>query len=77
MKFSFLLIERNDILKEIQNLKQITRIPTKFVTNNSDLFADFIFTNSNYSIMQSPFLSLLKLTNIYPVHKKRLENIKR
>ena len=77
MKFSFLLIERNDILKEIQNLKQITRIPTKFVKNNSDLFADFIFTNSNYSIMQSPFLSLLKLTNIYPAHKKRLENIKR
>ena len=43
---------------------------TKVIKNNSDLVVDFIFTNLNDSIAQSTFPSLLKPTNITPVHKK-------
>ena len=64
-------MKKNDILKQIRiKSKQDSDIPTKLVKNNSDLFADFIFTNLRDSIAQSTFLSLLKLANITPVHKK-------
>ena len=62
-------------LKEIKNFPinkamQDSDIPTKLIKNKSDLFVDFIFTNLNDSIAQSTFPSLLKLTNVTPVHKK-------
>ena len=66
---------KNIILKEIKNLQvykatQDSDIPRKLIKNNSDLFVGFIFTNLNDSIAQSTFPSLIKLTNITPVHKK-------
>ena len=74
-RFNFSFVDKEDILKEIKNLKsnkatQNTDIPTKLIKENSDIFADFIFENLNDSISQSVFPSALKLANITPVHKK-------
>ena len=74
-RFNFSFADKEDILKEIKNLKankatQNTDIPTKLIKENSDIFADFIFENLNDSISQSVFPSALKLANITPVHKK-------
>ena len=73
--FNFLFVDKEDILKEIKNLKankatQNTDIPTKLTKENSVIFADFIFENLNDCISHSVFLSALKLANITPVHKK-------
>ena len=73
--FNFLFVDKEDILKQIKNLKankatQNTDIPTKFIKENSDIFADFIFENLNDSISHLVFPSPLKLANITPVHKK-------
>ena len=73
--FNFLFVDKEDILKEIKNLKankatQNTDIPTKLIKENSDIFADFIFENLNDCISHSVFPSALKLANITPVHKK-------
>ena len=45
--FNFLFVDKEDILKEIKNLKtnkatQNTEIPTQLIKENSDIFADFI-----------------------------------
>ena len=74
-RFNFSFVDKEDILKEIKNLKlnkatQNTDIPIKLIKENSDIFADFIFGNLNDSISQSVFPSALKLANITPVHKK-------
>ena len=71
--FNFLFVDKEDILKEIRNLKvatQNTDIPTKLIKENSDIFADFIFGNLNDCISHSVFPSALKLAKITPVHKK-------
>ena len=73
-RFNFSFVDKEDILKEIKNLKgnkatQNTDIPTKLIKENSDIFADFIFENLNDSISQSVFPSALKLANITLVHK--------
>ena len=73
--FNFSFVDKEDILKEIKNLKankatQNTDIPTKLIKENSDIFVDFIFENLNDSISQSVFPSALKLANITPVQKK-------
>ena len=44
--FSFSQVERDEIIKEINNLKtnkatQSTDIPTKLIKENSDIFGDF------------------------------------
>ena len=49
-RFNFSLVDKEDILKEIKNLKankatQNTNIPTKLIKENSEIFADFIFEN--------------------------------
>ena len=46
--FYFSFVDKEDILKEIKNLKankatQNTDIPTKLIKENSDIFVDFIF----------------------------------
>ena len=74
-RFSFSFVVKEDILKEIENLKakkatQNTDISTKLSKENSEIFADFIFENLNDSLSQSVFPSALKLANITPVHKK-------
>ena len=73
--FNFLFVDKEDILKEMKNLKankatQNTDILTKLIKENSDIFADFIFENLNDSISHPVFPSALKLANITPVHKK-------
>ena len=73
--FKFEFVDKEDILKEIKNLKtnktkQNTDIPTNLIKEILDVFADFIFENLNDSISQSLFPSVLKLANITLVHKK-------
>ena len=73
--FNFLFVDKEDILKEMKNLKvnkatQNTDILTKLIKENSDIFADFIFENLNDSIFHPVFPSALKLANITPMHKK-------
>ena len=73
--FNILFVDKEDILKEIKNLKvnkatQNTDIPTKLIKKNLVIFADFIFENLNDSISYSVFPSALNLANITPVHKK-------
>ena len=73
--FNFSFVDKEDILKEIKNLKenkttQNTDIPTKLIKESSEMFEDFIFENLNDSISQTVFQSALKLANIKPVHKK-------
>ena len=79
--FSFSFVNKEDILKEIKNLKankatQHTDIPTKLIKKILDIFPDFIFENLNDSISQLVFPSALKLANITPVHKKVSESKK-
>ena len=64
-RFNFSFVDKEDILKEIKNLKankatQNTDIPTKLIKENSDIFADFIFENLNDSISQSVYLSVTR-----------------
>ena len=74
-RFNFSFVDKEDILKEIKNLKvnkptQNTDIPTKLIKENLDIFAVLIFENLNDIISQSVFPSALNLANITPVHKK-------
>ena len=73
--FSFSQVERDEIIKEINNLKtnkatQSTDIPTKFIIENFDIFGDFIFENFNNSVFYSIFPSPMKNAIITPVYKK-------
>ena len=47
-----------------------TDITTKFIKNNADFFAEFVFISLNKWIEQSVFQSKLKLANITAAHKK-------
>ena len=55
---------------------EITDILTKCIKDSADIFADFVFLNLDNCIEQSVFPSVVKLTNIVPVHKKHLNNLK-
>ena len=73
--FSFSQVERDEIIKEINNLKtnkatQITDIPTKLIKENSDIFGDFIFENFINSVFYSIFPSPMKNAIIPPVYKQ-------
>ena len=73
--FSFSQVERDEIIKEINNLKtnkatQSTDIPTKLIKENSDIFGDFIFENFNNSVFYPNFLSPMKNVIIALVYKK-------
>ena len=74
--FSFKNVEKEGILKELNNLNvnkatQNTDIPTKIIMENSDIFGHFIFSNLNGCINNtSLYPSPLKMTDITPVHKK-------
>ena len=57
--FLFKNVQKEEILKELNNVKinkatQNTDIPTKIITENSDIFGDFIFSNLNYRINLIP-----------------------
>ena len=71
LSFTFSQVERDEIMKEINNLKtnkatQSTDIPSK---ENSDIFGDFVFGNYNNCVSCSIFLNSLKNAIIAPVHK--------
>ena len=61
--FNFSQVERDETMKEINNLKtskttQSTDIPAKLIKENSDIFGDFSFANYNncvsYPVFQTP-----------------------
>ena len=55
---------------------QDTDIPTKFVKENADIFANVLVSNLNDSIEKSNFPSILKNATITPVFKKGDRNSK-
>ena len=66
--FSFSKIGHDEIMKELNNLDtnkaiQNTDIPTKLIKENSDIFANFIFENLNYSISQFYFSNFYEKCN--------------
>ena len=73
--FLFTGIDKEDILKEIQNLdaskaSQDTDVPTKILKLNANTFADFLHAGFNEFGKKSEFPSVLKQANITPVYKK-------
>ena len=75
------VVEKEAIFKEINLLQsnkstQNTDILTKCIKDGADIFADLVFLNLDNCIEQSVFPSVVKLTNIVPVHKKHLINLK-
>ena len=73
--FSFSQAERDEIMKEINNLQtnkatQSTYITSKLIQENSDIFGDFIFGNYNKCVSNSIFSNSLKNTIVTRVHKK-------
>ena len=80
LSFSFSQTERDEIMKEIKNLKtnkatQSTDIPTKIIKENYDIFGDFIFENYNNCVSNSIFPNSLKNAIIKPVHKKKVQKL--
>ena len=75
MSFSFSQVERDEIMKEINNLKtnkttRSTDISTKCIKKNSDVSGDFILGNYNNCVSYSIFPNSLKNAIIIPVHKE-------
>ena len=76
--FSFDLVSSDTIFKEILSLdtKKATHsndVPTKItkiVKANADLFSFFVSNAFNEFVISSKFLSVLKLADVKPVHKK-------
>ena len=74
--FSFDLVSSDTIFKEILSLdtKKATHsndVPTKIVKANADLFSIFVSNAFNESVISGKFLSVLKLADVKPVHKKK------
>ena len=73
--FLFTGIDKEEILKEIQNLGaskacQDTDVPTKIPKENADIFAHFLHASFNKFVKNSEFPSVLEQANIAPVYKK-------
>ena len=73
--FSFDLVSSDTIFQEIVSLdtKKATHsndVPTKIVKANADLFSIFASNAFNESVISCKFLSVLKLADVKPVHKK-------
>ena len=71
--FSFNLVSSDTIFKEILSLdtKKATHsndVPTNIVKANADLFSIFVFNAFDESVISGKFLSVLKLTDVKPVH---------
>ena len=74
--FSFDLVSSDTIFKEILSLdtKKATHgndVPTKTVKADADLFSIFLSNAFSESVISGKFLSVLKLANGKPVHKKK------
>lgn len=79
--FNLSLLKKKLFLKRLTFCNQINqqKIPTSLLNvckDGADIFADFVFLNLDNCIEQSVFPSVVKLTNIVPVHKKHLINLK-
>ena len=79
--FTFNHITKEDVIKEIKNLDvlkalQEDDIPTKIITENSDIFSNFIYQSFNNMIDVCIFPISLKLGNITPVYKEGPKNSK-
>ena len=79
--FTFNHITKEDVIKEIKNLdalkaQQEDDIPTKIITENSDIFSNFIYQSFNNMIDVCIFPISLKLGNITPVYKEGPKNSK-
>ena len=76
LSFSFFQVQRDEIMKKVNNLKtnkatQTTDIPTKRTKVNSDIFfEDFSFGNYNNCVSYSVFPNSLKNGIKTLVHKK-------
>ena len=71
--FTFNHITKEDVIKEIKNLDALKAlqeddIPTKIITENSDIFSNFIYQSFNNMIDVCIFPISLKLANITPVY---------
>ena len=81
LSFSFSQVERDEIMKEINNLKtnkatQSTSIPTKLMKKNSDIFGDLIIGNYNNCVSYSIFPNSLKNAITTPLHKEGAKRLK-
>ena len=79
--FTFNHITKEDVIKEIKNLDALKAlqeddIPTKIITENSDIFSNFIYQSFNNMIDVCIFPISLKLGNITPVYKEGPKNSK-
>ena len=73
-KFSFSLVQYDDILKKVRNLdtakaSKQTDITTKILKHNSEYFAEYFYDNINYCIENSNFPSDLKSADVTPYKK--------
>ena len=74
--FSFDLVSSDTIFKEILSLDtkkatHSTDVPTKIVKADADLFSIFLSNAFSESVISGKFLSVLKLADDKPVHKKK------
>ena len=73
--FWFDFVSSDSIFKEISlDTKKGTHsndVPTKIVKANADLFSVFVPNAFNESVISGKFLSVLKLADVKPVHKKK------
>ena len=81
LSFSFSQVERDEIMKEINNYKankatQSTDIPTKLIKKNFYIFGEFIFGNYYNCVSNSVFPNSMKNAIITPVHKKVVKTSK-
>ena len=77
--FSFDLVLSDTIFKEMVSLdtKKTTHsndVPTKIIEANTDLFLIFVSNAFNESVISCKFLFLLNLTDVTPVHKKKIKS---
>ena len=74
-RFSFDLVSSNTIFREIVSPDTIKPthsydVPTKIVKANADLFSIFASNAFNEFAISCKFMSVLKLADVKPVHKK-------
>ena len=73
--FTFQIISRSDIKKEIlrlENSKEIQEsdIPTKIIKQNVSIFTEYLFHEFEKSLEKSEYTSPFKFADITPIHKK-------
>ena len=79
--FHFEEVNIGEVEKEILKLDKAkaslkTDIPTRFIKENIDIFADFLCTSRNSGIKFASFPSSLKLADVTALHKKGRKDMK-